>query len=61
MAKNPCGAICLNGTMVREVCQNCIWYDWDEAGQTCLNRDEPICRLYLSDLFAPQPVKRAYC
>jgi hypothetical protein len=54
MASQPCRAICLNGTVDREACQECIWYDWDEANQTCHNRSEPICRLYLNDLFSPQ-------
>jgi len=55
MASKLCGAICLNGSVVREVCEQCIWYAWDEANKTCLNRFEPICTLYLNDLFPSQP------
>ncbi len=60
MTSKPCGVICLNGSVVRGVCDHCIWYDWDEATRSCLNRNEPICRLYLSDLFPPQPEEWAY-
>jgi hypothetical protein len=60
MASKLCGAICLNGSVVREVCENCVWYDWDEASQTCGNRKQPICRLYLSDLFPPKPTEATY-
>jgi hypothetical protein len=54
MAGKPCGAICLNGCVVKEVCEKCIWYDWDVAKKTCSNRFEPICGLYLNDLFPQQ-------
>jgi hypothetical protein len=48
------GAICLNGTVVRETCENCLWYEWDDVAKTCLNRQEPICPLFLSDVFTGQ-------
>lgn len=54
MTNKPCGAICLNGTVVKGVCDNCIWYAWDDAKKTCSHRCEPICDLYLNDLFSPQ-------
>jgi len=55
MASKFCGAICLNGSVVKGICENCIWYDWDESANTCVNRFEPICSLYLDDLFPSQP------
>jgi hypothetical protein len=54
MANHRYGAICLNGSHDRATCERCIWYQWDERRGACINREEPVCRLYLSTLFPEQ-------
>jgi hypothetical protein len=44
------GRICLNQAM-REVCKNCLWWEWDSLQQRCINSRYHICPLYRELLF----------
>jgi len=45
------GRICLNRE-IEEVCQNCLWLEWDKRRQQCNNWQYPICQLYRENLLA---------
>lgn len=32
-------------------CNGCIWYEPEERGRGCLNRNKMVCKLYIEKLF----------
>jgi hypothetical protein len=38
------GRICLNRE-IGEICQNCLWLEWDARRRQCNNCHDPVCPL----------------
>jgi hypothetical protein len=32
-------------------CNGCIWYETEEKGRDCINRNKMVCKLYIEKLF----------
>ena len=43
------GIICIN-TALLDLCQGCLWLEWDPINQICLNRLTPLCSCQQNEL-----------
>jgi|GEM_PF-4579300 len=46
------GIICINKALL-DLCQGCLWLEWDAVNQICLNRLTPLCSCQQNDLLTP--------